>query len=144
MGLKDRTQFFCMLAIFPISFFNAKWTQTSLESLIIKLYLHIKIYLDYFRGRLKNADVEFQCQTLVRLHHNTHMLLFCIDLSTKSYQGLWFNGTHLPLFQKISVKIYSNFFFSSGDPHFKTNYSKDKMRHGMWVHILLNNLASSS
>ena len=57
MGLKDRMQFFCMLAIFPISFFNAKWTQTSLESLIIKLYLHIKIYLDYFPGRLKYAEL---------------------------------------------------------------------------------------
>ena len=30
----------------------------------------------------------------------------------------------------------------SGGYKFKINYSKDKMRHGMQVHILLNNLAS--
>ena len=43
---------------FPISFFNAKWIYISLESLMIELYLHIKIYLDYFLGRLKYADFE--------------------------------------------------------------------------------------
>ena len=74
---------------------------------------------------------EFQCQRLSRLYHNTYILLFCIDFSTKRSRVLWFNRTHPPLFQNISVKIYTNFSL------------KDKMRHGMWVHILLHNLASS-
>ena len=30
----------------------------ALESLIIELYLHIKIYLKYFTGRLKYAKLE--------------------------------------------------------------------------------------
>ena len=86
---------------------------------------------------------EFQGQKLLRLYQNTYILLFCIDLSSKQYGGLWFNRTDLPLFQNISIKIYTNFFLSSRGYNFKINYLKDKMRHGMWVHILLNNLASS-
>ena len=70
----------------------------------------------------------------------TYILLFCIDLSTKPYRGLRFNQTHLPLFQKMSVKIYTNLFLSSEPYNFKTNYLNDKLRHGMWVHILVNNL----
>ena len=46
---------------------------------MIELYLHIKIYLDYFPGRLKYAKLgksarltfEFQCEKLLRLYHNT-------------------------------------------------------------------------
>ena len=86
---------------------------------------------------------EFQCQTLLKLYHSTFILLFCTDLSTKLYQGIWFNQTHLLLFQNMSVKIYTNFFLSSRGCNFKINYLKDKMRYGMWVHILLNNLTSS-
>ena len=37
----------------------------------------------------------------------------------------------LPLFQKMSVKIYTNFFLSSERYKFKINYSNDTMRHGM-------------
>ena len=37
---------FFKITIFPISFSNAKWILISLESLMIELYLHIKIYLD--------------------------------------------------------------------------------------------------
>ena len=85
---------------------------------------------------------EFQCQKLLRLYHNTYILLFCIDLSTKAYLGLWFNRAHLPLFQNMSVKIYTNFFLSSGGYNFKINYLKDQMRHGIWDHIMLNNLSS--
>ena len=32
---------------------------------------------------------EFQGQKLMRLYHNTYILLFCIDLSTKPYLVLW-------------------------------------------------------
>ena len=85
---------------------------------------------------------DFQCQKLLRLHHNTCILLFCIDLSTKPYQVFWFNRTHLLLFQNMSVKIYTNFFSSSGF-NVKINNLKDKMTDGMWVYILLNNLPSS-
>ena len=46
------------IAIFHIFFSNTKWIQVSLESLMIELYLHIKIYLDYFPGRLKNAELR--------------------------------------------------------------------------------------
>ena len=52
---------------------------------------------------------EFQCQKSLRSYHNTYTILFYIDLSTKSYRGLLFNRTHLPLFQNMSVKIYINF-----------------------------------
>ena len=73
---------------------------------------------------------------------NTYVLLFSIDLSAKSYQGLWFNWTDLPLFQNMSVKFFTNCFLSSGY-NFKINYLKDKMRHRMWVYILPNSLVSS-
>ena len=42
----------------------------------------------------------------------------------------------------MSVKNYTNFLLSPGDYNFKINYLKDKMGHGVQVHILLNNLAS--
>ena len=38
---------------------------------------------------------------------------------------------HLPLFQSMSVKIYTNFLLSSGSSNFKISYLKDKMRYGM-------------
>ena len=47
---------FFKIIIFPISFSNAKWIQISLGSFMIELYLHVKIYLDYFPGRLKYAE----------------------------------------------------------------------------------------
>ena len=31
---------------------------------------------------------EFQCQKLLMLYHDIHILLFCMDLSTKPYEGL--------------------------------------------------------
>ena len=85
---------------------------------------------------------EFQYEKLLRLYHNTYILLFCIDLSAKLYRGLWINQTHLLLFRKMSVKIYTNFFLSLECYNFKINYLRNKMRRGMWVHTLLNNLAS--
>ena len=61
---------------------------------MIELSLYLKIYLDYFPGRLKLAELgkhvlhfQFQCQKLFRLYHNTYVL-FCIDFFTKQYQGL--------------------------------------------------------
>ena len=41
------------IAIFPFHFSNVKWIWIPLESLKIELNLCIKIYLDYFPGRLK-------------------------------------------------------------------------------------------
>ena len=85
-----------------------------------------------------------QCQALLKLYRNTYILLFCIDLlCIKPCQVLWFDRTHLPLFRNMLVNICSIFFLSSRFSNFKINYLKDKMRYGMWVHILLNNLASS-
>ena len=43
--------------ILPTSFSNAKWIWISVESLMIELYLHIKIYLHYFPRRLKYAEL---------------------------------------------------------------------------------------
>ena len=118
---------------------------------MIEFYLHIKFICIIFQEgwnmpNLENQLVlhfEFLCQKLLRIYHNTYILLFCIDLSTKLYLGLWFNRTYLPLFQYTSIKTYTNFFLSSGVYNFKINYLKDKMRHRMWVHIFLNNMASS-
>ena len=67
-----------------------------IESLMIELYLHIKIYLDYFTGRLKYAELgnqrvlhfEFQCLKLLWLYHNTYILLFNIDLPPKPCRSL--------------------------------------------------------
>ena len=81
--------------------------------------------------------IEFPRQKLLRLYHNTYILLFCRDLSKKPYRGLWFNRTHLPLFQNISVKIYTIFFIFKTLYDFKINYLKDKMRHEMWVQITI-------
>ena len=86
---------------------------------------------------------EFLCQKLLKLYYNTYIPLFCIYLPTKSYRELWFNQAHLPAFQNISVKIYFIYFLSSGGYIFKINYLKHKMRHAMWVYILLKNVASS-
>ena len=72
--------------------------------------------------------------------HDTYILLFCIDISTKLYQGLWFNWTHLLLFQNMSIEIHTNFYNRRLELQ---NYLTDKMRHRMWVHILLKDLASS-
>ena len=104
------------------------------------LFTFKKLFGLFFR----KAEIcrAWKIKKLLRFYHNTYVLLFCIDLYTKPYRDLWFNRTHLPLFQNMSVKIYIKFFLSSGGYNFKINYLKDKMRHGMWVHILLNNLAS--
>ena len=62
-----------------------------------QLYLDMKICLHYFPGGLKDTrnlgnqhvlHFVFQCQKLLRLCHNTYILLFCIDLSTKLSRGL--------------------------------------------------------
>ena len=79
---------------------------------------------------------------VVRLYHETYIILFYIDVSTNPNRSLWFNQTYLPLFQNMSVKSYTKFFLSLGSYNFKINYLKDKMNHGMLVHILLNNLTS--
>ena len=50
-------EFFFKVLFFKISFSNAKLMLISLERLTIELYLHIKICLDYFPGRLKYAKL---------------------------------------------------------------------------------------
>ena len=77
---------FFKITIFPIPFCNAEWIKISLENLMIELYLHIKIYLEYFPGTLRYVEfgksivlhLEFQCQKLLKLYHNTFIILFCI------------------------------------------------------------------
>ena len=49
--------YFFKITICAVSFSNAKCIYLSLESLMIELYLHIKIYLDCFPGRLKYAKL---------------------------------------------------------------------------------------
>ena len=73
---------------------------------------------------------------LLFLYEHDHLIiLFCVDLSTKLYRNLWLQPTHLPLFQNMSVKIYTNSILSSGGCNFKISHLKDRMRHGMWGHI---------
>ena len=118
---------------------------------MIDVYLHIKNYLNYFTGRLKHAELgtslpltfRVSAPKLLWLQLNAYILLFCSALSAKLCRDLWFNRIHLPLFQNMSTKIYTNFFFYSGGYNLETNYLKDKMRHGTWVYTLLNNLVSS-
>ena len=51
---------------------------------------------------------------------------------------------HISRYFKICPsKFILMFFISSGGYNFKINYLKYQIRHGMWVHILLNNFASS-
>ena len=76
---------------------------------------------------------------ILNLYHNTYILFFYIDLSTKLQWGWWFNWTHLLLFQNMSVKIYNNFFLFSGF-NFKIDYLKEKMNVSPY---LLNELTSS-
>ena len=49
--------YFFKITICAVSFSNAKCIYLSLETLMIELYLHIKIYLDCFPGRLKYAKL---------------------------------------------------------------------------------------
>ena len=92
---------------------------------MIELYLYVKSCLNFFSRkpelswtREANASYIFS-----------------------STAKRWFNRTHLPLFQNMSVNIYYNFSLSSGGSKFKINDLNDIMRYGMWVNILLNNLA---
>ena len=67
---------------------------------------------------------ELQCQKLLRLYQNTYILLFCIDLSTKPY-GVYDFTEHVSLFQNMFIKIYTDFFLSSGGYNFKINCLKE-------------------
>ena len=118
---------------------------------MIELYLHLKICLDYFPGGLKYAELwnSTHLEFWVPVPKVVEVILWYLyalvlhRFISRFVRGLWFNRTHLPLFQNMSVKIYTNFILTSGGYNLKINYLKDKMRHGMWVHILLNNLATS-
>ena len=83
-------------------------------------------------GNQRVLHFEFQCQKLLKLYHNTCILLLCIDLSTKPYRGLWLNRTRFPLFQNMSVKIYINFFLCSGDYSFKYINQKWDIKNETW------------
>ena len=131
---------FFNIEIFPIPFSNTKWIWMSLESFMIGLFSR-KAGISW--SRKINPSYILRSSAKSCWYCNTYILLLCIDLSTKPYQGLWFNGTHLPLSQNKSVKNYSNFFLSSGGSNFKINNLKNKVRCGMWVHTLLNNLVWS-
>ena len=71
-------------------------------------------------------------KVVLRLYHNIYILLFCIDLPAKPYQGLWFNQKNLSLFRNMSIKIYTNFFLSLGGYNFKINNLKYKSRCEMY------------
>ena len=110
------------------------------------IVLNTKNYLGYFPGRLKYAELGKSTRLTFWVPMPKLLRLYIILIShysAKPYQGLWFKWTHLPLFQNMSVTIYINFFLSSIGYNFKISYLKDKMRKGIKVHILLNNLASS-
>ena len=54
------------MTILHISFCNAKWTWISLENLMIELYLHKKIHLYYFPGRLEYAELRKSLTHILR------------------------------------------------------------------------------
>ena len=83
------------------------WTLLTHKNLFVLFSRKAEIMPNLENQRL--LHFEFQCQKSLRSYHNTYTILFYIDLSTKSYRGLLFNRTHLPLFQNMSVKIYINF-----------------------------------
>ena len=116
---------------------------------MIELYLHVKIFLDYFPGRPKYTELGKSMRLTFWIPVPKvveiipyYTLLFYTDLYTKPYHRLRFNQTHLPLFQNMSVKFYTIFFLSSGVYNFKINCLKNKMRHEIWVLISLKNWAS--
>ena len=101
---------------------------------MIELSLDIKIYLDNFPGRLKLAEIgkstglKFlgQVPKVVGV-----MYTIILKSSCSAHIYLQTHRTYLPLFQNMSVKIYPNFFLTFSLTLIKTNYLKDKMRHGM-------------
>ena len=82
---------------------------------------------------------EFHRQKLFRIYHNTYVLLFCIDVSTKPYK-VYDLIEQITRYFKMFVKVYTIFFLSLGGCNFKVSYLKDKMKHEMWVHILVCSL----
>ena len=138
------TQCFCMscffnIAIFSNSFSDAKWIWISLESLMIELYLHMKIYLDYFPGMLKYAELGKSTRFTFWVPVPKAVEVIPWNL----YTLILHKFTHLRLFQNMSLKNYADFYWSLGGNNFKIDCLKCKMRYGMCVHILLNNLESS-
>ena len=131
---------------------NGKWTKNSEQKFPIRKVCLIRIFSWMENGLYTWVTVlkvgecipwylyVMRCAIWYHLYHlknvkNTHgggLILV----------NLWFKRTCHPLFQDMSVKIYINFFLSSGGYNFKISYLKNKRRHGMRrVHILLNNLA---
>ena len=122
-----------LLAFLKLQFFQFPFLMQNEYRYHWKIYLHSNfIWIIFQEGwnmpNLENQYIlhfELQSQKLLRLYHDTYILLFCINFSTKQCQGFWFNRTHLPLFENMSVKIYTNFFSSSGGYNFKFNHLKD-------------------
>ena len=82
--------------IFPVSSSNAKSIQISLQSLMIELYLHLKMYLNSFPRKLKYAKLGKSTRLtflvpvpkVVEVIRNTYIIIFCIYSSTKPYRDL--------------------------------------------------------
>ena len=82
---------------------------------MIELSLDIKIYLDNFPGRLKLAEIgkstglKFlgQVPKVVGV-----MYTIILKSSCSAHIYLQTHRTYPPLFQNMSVKIYTNFFFN--------------------------------
>ena len=83
---------------------------------MIELYLHIKIYLDYFLGRLKDAELgksmhltfwvlNLKAVEVIPWYLYSLTTLFCIDLSAK-HQGIWFNQTHVQGFIQPQTELH--------------------------------------
>ena len=123
----------------------------SLESFMIELYLHIKIFLDYFPGRLKYVKLGKSTSFILSSNAKSCWIYTIIFISSYSAYIYLQNCIRVydlikhisPYSQNKSVKVYTNILLSSGGYNLKIIYLKNKMRHRMWVHILLKNLASS-
>ena len=132
----ERSVYVCFfnIAIFPISFSNAKWIMEIIGKLNDwTLFIYKHLFGLFSRKAEINWTTKINASSILSPIANTYIPLFCLDLSTKLCQGLWFNGTR-SVISKYVRKIILFVFLSSGDCNFTINYLKYKMRYGMWVH----------
>ena len=125
---KDWTQYFCMLFLyssFSYILFSCKmdivitgklndWTLFTYKNSFGLFSRKAEICQTWKTNAFYNSSMSSSAKSCCS-YTITYILLFCIDISTKTDRGLWFNRTHVPLFQNMSSKIYTNFFLPSGD-----------------------------
>ena len=87
---------------------KAKW----LNFVYLQKLIWIIVQEGWYMPNLRNQRVlnfRFQFQKFSRLYHNAYIPLFCKNVFTKAYQGLLYNGTHLPHFKICPWKLILTF-----------------------------------